>query len=469
MARAGGAMRDFTNRTFDEIAIGATETIVRTLTVTDVEALALAAGDVDGFHLEGGRADDRISVQGAAAIALVAGVLNRRLPGPGSAIVGTHFRYAGACYIGDSLTATVTAKAKHPQGHRIDFECRCTTQSGLVLVEGVATVAAPIERMAYSDVATPELILRHNDVFAKLLKRCEPLAPVTCAIVHPCDRDSLAGPIEAAKRNLIIPILVGPEAKIRSVARAGGIDLAPYEIVAAEHSHAAAETAVELARAGRVEGLMKGSLHTDELIGAVVSSATGLRTARRISHVFMLDVPTYPRLLMVTDAAINLYPDLEDKVDICQNAIDLAHILGVAKPRVAILSAVEMINPKIPGTLDAAALCKMADRGQITGGVLDGPLAFDNAISVEAARTKKISSPVAGQADILLVPDLEAGNMLVKQLQYLAGAESAGIVCGTRVPIVLTSRADNVRARLASTAVLKLVAHERRRKLLPRR
>ena len=213
---------------------------------------------------------------------------------------------------------------------------------------------------------------------------------------------------------------------------------------------------------------MKGSLHTDELMGAVVSTADGLRTARRISHVFVMDVPTYPRLLMVTDAAINLYPNLEDKVDICQNAIELAHILGIAKPRVAILSAVEMINPRIPGTLDAAALCKMADRGQIEGGILDGPLAFDNAISVEAARTKKIDSPVAGRADILLVPDLEAGNMLAKQLQYLAGADSAGIVLGTRVPIVLTSRSDNVRTRLASAAVMKLVASARRGKLMPK-
>jgi phosphate acetyltransferase len=213
---------------------------------------------------------------------------------------------------------------------------------------------------------------------------------------------------------------------------------------------------------------MKGSLHTDELMGAIVSTTDGLRTARRISHVFVMDVPTYPRLLMVTDAAINLYPNLEDKVDICQNAIDLAHILGVAKPRVAILSAVETINPRIPGTLDAAALCKMADRGQIHGGVLDGPLAFDNAISIEAARTKKIGSQVAGRADILLVPDLEAGNMLAKQLQYLAGADSAGIVLGTRVPIVLTSRADNVRTRLASAAVMKLVANARRSKLMPK-
>jgi phosphate acetyltransferase len=280
--------------------------------------------------------------------------------------------------------------------------------------------------------------------------------------VHPCDRDSLIGAIEAARRNLIVPVLVGPEAKIRSVAEANHVDLTPYQIVPTEHSHAAAAAAVALARSGEVEALMKGSLHTDELMGAIVPSATGLRTARRMSQVFIMDVPTYPRLLLVTDAAINIYPTLEDKADIVQNAIELAYVLGIDAPKVAILSAVETVNPKIESTLHAAALCKMADRGQITGGILDGPLAFDNAVSEQAAKTKGIVSPVAGRADILLVPDLEAGNMVAKQLQYLAGADAAGIVLGTRVPIVLTSRADSVRTRLASTAVLKLVAHRRR-------
>jgi phosphate acetyltransferase len=284
-------------------------------------------------------------------------------------------------------------------------------------------------------------------------------------VVHPCDRDALVGAIEAAKRGLIIPVLVGPAAKIHAAAEAAAVDLAPYRIVSTEHSHAAAERAVAMARAGEVEAIMKGSLHTDELMAAVVPSATGIRTARRVSHVFVLDVAAYPRPLFVTDAAINIAPTLSDKVDIVQNAIDLAHVLGIETPRVAILSAVETVNSDIPSTLDAAALCKMADRGQIIGGILDGPLAFDNAVSEEAARTKGIVSAVAGRADILLVPDLEAGNMLAKQLTYLAGADSAGIVLGARVPIVLTSRSDNVRSRLASTAVMVLVAHARRRKL----
>jgi phosphate acetyltransferase len=306
------------------------------------------------------------------------------------------------------------------------------------------------------------VILRRNDTFSKILKQCKGTPPASCAIVHPCDRDSLLGPLEAYKQGLIIPVLVGPENKIRAVAEAEGVDLGPFRIESVEHSHAAAERAVEMARSGEVESLMKGSLHTDELLGAVVSSSRGLRTARRMSHVFVLDVPAYPRPLFITDAAINIYPDLEVKVDIVQNAIGLARDLGIEQPKVAILSAVETINPRIPSTIEAATLCKMAERGQITGGILDGPLAFDNAINQEAARTKKIVSEVAGVADILVAPDLEAGNMMAKQLQYLAGADSAGIVLGTRVPIVLTSRADTVRTRLASVAVMTMVAQARR-------
>ncbi len=457
-------MTDYRNRTFAEIAVGETASATRTLTMTDVEALALASGDVEPLHIADGdgMVADRTVVQGAASVALLAGLLSRRLPGPGSAIVATRLHYAGSIRVGDTLTATVTARSKDLATHGIDFECRCVNQVGNVLVDGIATVTASDKRIAYSNLATPELILRRNDGFARLFQACEGLLPVTCAIVHPCDRDSLRGSIEAAKLGLIVPVLVGPEAKIRVVADAEGIDLSPYRIVATEHSHAAADKAVAMARSGEIEALMKGSLHTDELMAAVVATATGLRTDKRISHVFVMDVPAYPRLLLVTDAAVNITPDLECKAGICQNAIALAHVLGIAEPRVAILSAVETISPKIPSTVDAAALCKMADRGQISGGLIDGPLAFDNAISEEAARVKGIVSPVAGRADILMVPDLESGNILAKQLQYLAGAESAGIVLGARVPIALTSRADSVRSRLASAALLKLVARNPR-------
>lgn len=300
--------------------------------------------------------------------------------------------------------------------------------------------------------------------YEKLLARCENLAPVPTAVAHPCEASALSGAVEAFKGGLIVPFLVGPADKIAQTARAAEIDLGKLEIVDAPHSNASAAKAVELVREGRAEILMKGSLHTDELMGAVVSREHGLRTGRRISHVFIMDVPTYHKPLVVTDGAINIAPALEDKVDICQNAIDLAIALGVERPKVAILAAVETVTSKMPATIDAAALCKMAERGQIKGGLLDGPLAFDNAISKEAARTKGIQSEVAGDPDILLAPDLEAGNILAKQLTFLANADSAGMVLGARVPIILTSRADSVRSRIASCAVAVLVAHARRRK-----
>lgn len=281
-------------------------------------------------------------------------------------------------------------------------------------------------------------------------------------VVHPCDETSLRGAVEAAQAGIIAPLLVGPAGKISDVARAHSLDIGKFELVEAAHSDAAAAKGVELIRAGRGELLMKGSLHTDELMRAVTASATGLRTARRISHVFIMDVPTYSETLFITDAAINIAPDLEAKRDIIQNAIDLFTQVGLGLPRVALLSAVETVTPKIPSTVEAAALCKMADRGQISGGVLDGPLAFDNAIDPEAARIKGIRSPVAGQAQILVVPDLEAGNMLAKNLVYLSRADAAGIVLGARVPVILTSRADSVRSRMASCAVAVIYAHTRR-------
>jgi phosphate acetyltransferase len=290
-----------------------------------------------------------------------------------------------------------------------------------------------------------------------LVQQTITLEPIRTAVVHPVDTDSLLGAIEAAKANLIIPVLVGPASKIRAAANQATIEISAYELVPTEHSHAAAAQAVELACDHKVEALMKGSLHTDEFMSAIVHEEK-LRTARRMSHVFVIDAPPYPRLLFVTDAAINIYPGVEEKVDIVQNAITLARVLGLDQPKVAILSAVETVSPKIKSTLDAAVLCKMADRGQITGGILDGPLAFDNAVSADAAKIKGIVSPVAGRADIFVVPDLEAGNMLAKQLEYLAGARLAGIVLGARVPIVLTSRADKAPARLASCAIALLLA-----------
>ena len=301
-----------------------------------------------------------------------------------------------------------------------------------------------------------------HEKYERLIARAKAVEPIRCAVVHPCDESSLRGALEAAQQGLFVPILVGPEVKIRKVAAEFDLDLSGCSIVDAGHSEASAEAAVRLVREGKVDAIMKGSLHTDELMAAVVKRDTGLRTARRISHCFVMDVPALQQALIISDAAVNIFPTLKDKVHIIQNAIDMAHALGLALPKVAILSAMETVNPSVPTTVEAGALCKMADRGQITGGILDGPLALDNAINLTAAKIKKINSPVAGQADILIVPDLEAGNMLAKSLTFMAGADAAGIVLGARVPIILTSRADSVSARLASCAVAALIVQAQR-------
>lgn len=450
-------MTSFSNQTFDQIEVGASVTVTHCVTRDEVELLALVSGDVSVLGLnEQGDGPREPVCDGVSAEALIHGLIKRRLPGPGAVITSHHLTYTGSVSFGDDLQATVVVVSKQAPD-RLVMDCRVMRGEALLL-SGQITVSAPSKNQTVDHREETAVILRRNDVFGRLFRACEGSPPVPCAVVHPCDADSLEGALEAAHHGLIEPVLVGPRAKILAVAQAGGWDVSPYRLVDTEHSHAAADVAVALARNGEVHALMKGSLHTDELMGAVVTRDTGLRTARRISHVFVMDVPAYPRMLLVTDAAVNVAPTIVDKVDIVQNAIHLAHVLGVPCPKVAILAAVETVNPEMQATIDAAMLCKMADRGQITGGLVDGPLAFDNAVSVEAARTKHIVSEVAGRADILVVPDLEAGNMVAKQLQYLAGADSAGIVLGARVPIVLTSRADSVRTRLASAAVLKLLA-----------
>ena len=458
-------MDSFTNRTFDEIQIGESITRSHRLTRPDVEALAFVSGDVDPFHTDAqSTRQDTMSAEGVAAEALVSALLQRRLPGPGTVIVAQDLRFGGTMRVGDQIagTLTVTAKARRqpPDRLRLPRGQRRRRPDHRQRHRGGADAAHQLHRPGHARdrAASHRRVRAAAQALRRHGRRC------CAAVVHPCDHDSLLGPLESARRGLIVPVLVGPEAKIRAVAQAAGADLGGLHIVNTEHSHEAADKAVAMARAGEVQALMKGSLHTDELMGAVVAGATGLRTARRISHVFVLDVPAYPRMLLITDAAINVAPNARDKADIAQNAIDLAHVLGIDEPRVAILAAVETVNPDMQSTVDAAILCKMADRGQITGGLLDGPLAFDNAVSEDAARTKKIVSPVAGRANILLAPDLEAGNMMAKQLQYLAGADSAGIVLGARVPIVLTSRADSVRSRLASTVVMALLADSQRSK-----
>ncbi|MBL6456335.1 bifunctional enoyl-CoA hydratase/phosphate acetyltransferase [Belnapia sp. T6] len=454
------------NRTFDEIMVGDSASLTRQLAREDIELFAVASGDVNPAHLDPAYAETdlfhKVIAHGMWSGALISAVLGTRLPGPGTIYLSQDLHFRAPVGIGDTITATVTAREKRPQhGPRIVFDCRCVNQDGKEVVSGIAEVQAPTETVRRPRVELPEVRLTRHQRFRDLLAHATADRPVPMAVAHPCDAVAVAAVVEAAAAGLITPILVGPEAKIRAAAEAAGADISGFRLVPTPHSHAAAAQAVALVRAGEAEMLMKGSLHTDELLHEVVQAETGLRTGRRLSHVYVMDVPAYPRPLLVTDAAVNIAPRLEEKRDIVQNAIDLAKVMGIAEPRVAILSAVETVNPAIPSTLEAAALCKMAERGQITGGIVDGPLAFDNAVSPEAARQKGITSPVAGLADILVVPDLEAGNMLAKQLTFLAGADAAGVVLGARVPIVLTSRADAQRTRIASCAVAVLMARAR--------
>ena len=462
------AMEYIENRTFDEIRVGDSATLVRTLRPEDIQLFAIMSGDVNPAHVDPEYAKSgmfrEVIAHGMWGGALISTVLGTQFPGPGTIYIDQTLHFSRPVGLGDTITVTLTATRKFDHNHHILFDCVCTNQDGQKVIRGTAEVLAPTEKVKRPRVELPEVTLLDREArYQHLLERTRGLAAIPMAVVHPCDKESLLGVVEATQADLIIPTLVGPKAKILAVAEQQGVDLAGVAILDVEHSHAAADRAVALVREGRAEALMKGSLHTDELMGAVVDAATGLRTARRISHVFLADVPTYPKPLLITDAAINIEPDLECKADIVRNAIDLAIVLGIVEPKVAILAAVETVTPKMRSTLDAAALCKMADRGQIAGGVLDGPLAFDNAISIVAAKTKGILSAVAGRADILVVPDLESGNMLAKQLEYLAEALMTGVVVGARVPIVLTSRADTAETRAASCAIALLMAHAKRK------
>ena len=461
--------RYLVNRTYDEIHVGDSASLVRTLAPEDVKLFAVLTGDVnpsvvDREYSESGMFREVIA-HGMWSGSLISTVLGTQFPGPGTILIDQALHFARPVTIGDTITITVTAKQKFDHNQHVVLDCVCTNQEGLQVVRGTAEVLAPAEKVSHLQVVhMPQIRIDDKyERYTHLLSRVKGLEPIPTAVAHPCDQESLKGPVIAFQEGIIEPILVGPEAKIRAVAEEFGIDLHGIRIVNAAHSHDSAAIAVSLVRTGDAEALMKGSLHTDELMSEVVARANGLRTSRRISHVFLMDVPTYPRPLLITDAAINIAPTLEDKVDIIQNAIELAHIIGIPEPKVAILSAVETVNPKIQSTLDAAALCKMADRGQIKGGILDGPLAFDNAVSIVAAKTKGIKSAVAGHAEILVVPDLESGNMIAKQLEYLANALTAGIVLGTKVPIVLTSRADTAETRTASCVIAALIAHHNRK------
>ncbi len=456
------------NRTYDEIEVGDSAKLVRTLRNEDIQLFAIMSGDVNPAHVDPEYAHSsmfrEVIAHGMWGGALISTVLGTQFPGPGTIYIDQSLHFSRPVTLGDTITITLTCQKKFDHNHHIVFDCLCTNQDGFKVIVGSAEVLAPIEKIRRPRMALPVFTINDRQArYDHLLAMTRGLSPISMAVVHPCDAESLKGALMARDAGLAVLTLIGPKEKLNRLSEDLGLSLAACNIIDVPHSHAAAEVAVQLARNGEVEALMKGSLHTDELMAEVINQSTGLRTHRRISHVFLMDVPTYPRPLMITDAAINIEPTLEEKVDIVQNAIDLARMIGIPEPKVAILAAVELVNPKMRATLDAAALCKMADRGQITGGLLDGPLAFDNAVSIVAAKTKGIRSAVAGQADILVVPDIESGNMLAKQLEYLADALSSGIVLGARVPIVLTSRADSAETRTASTAIAMVMAHAKRK------
>ncbi|KYO52183.1 bifunctional enoyl-CoA hydratase/phosphate acetyltransferase [Tistrella mobilis] len=457
------------NRPFENIRTGDSACLVHEAGQPLADRLGEIAREIDPAHIDPALAADA-GFRGAAAFAALPGLMidlliAAELPGPGAEILGSRLDRTGQVAAGDRLTAKLVVRTLGAD-RRLTLDATVVAADGRLVATGSAEVRAAEIRVDRPFVVTPQATVaaeaaapENRPVYRRLLAATAELPPIATAVVHPVDANSIEGALDAAAAGLIQPILIGPEAKIRAAAEAAGRSLSGIRIVDQPHSHAAAERAVALVREGEAAAIMKGALHTDEVMAAAVDKVTGLRTGRRMSHVFALDVPAYPKPLFVTDAAINIYPDLAAKRDIVQNAIDLVRALGTDRPKVAILSAVETVYPAIASTLEAAALCKMADRGQITGGLLDGPLAFDNAVSKAAARAKGIVSEVAGDADILVTPDLEAGNMVAKQLIHLAGAEAAGLVLGARVPIMLTSRADGPAARLASAALAQIFVH----------
>jgi phosphotransacetylase/acyl dehydratase len=450
------------SKTYDEISVGDTARTEHVLTTED----AMAFASISGFHSVL-NSDELIDRDGGIpptgpnmwCASLISGLFSMNIPGPRCTLTNVSLSFHNRIRVGDRILVKAQVTSKDDSAKRITFDCEANNGAGTPIFSGTAQLLAPEKKSRWSTLPVPQLIVNNTyRHYLGMIARATSKPAVRTAIAWPCDEVSLGGAIQAFKDRLIIPVLVGSEATIRKLAESMQLDLGTIQIVDIDNSRTAAMRVVEMARKGEVQMLMKGSLHTDEIMGAVVSREGGLRTGRRISHVFALDVPSYHKTLFVTDAAVNIEPDLETKISILQNAIDMMVTLEVVNPKVAILSAVESVNPAIPSTLDAAALCKMVDRGQITGAIVDGPLAFDNAISSEAARIKKIKSKVAGDPDLLMVPNLEAGNILFKELQYLAGALAAGVVVGAKVPIVLTSRADGELARMASCALGVLLA-----------
>ncbi len=454
------------NRTFAEIQVGDSASLSRTLTPQDIKLFAVISGDVNPAHLDEEYAKSdifkRIIAHGMWTGSLLSTLLGTKLPGPGTIYLGQTLRFRRPVGLGDVITVSVTAKEKEEGKRRITFACECVNQAGEVVIDGSAEVIAPTEKVKRPRVTLPEVLLHDKGAnYRQMLELTKGKEPIKMGVVHPVDRQLLSWALEAAQARFIIPTFIGPGHKIRALAEEAGIDITPYQLISTEHSHAAVEQALTLARAGAVEALMVGNSHIQELLRETVDKEKGLLTGRRISHTFIMDVPTYPRPLFITDAGINVAPTLAQKRDIVQNAIELAQAFAIKSPKVAILSASETVNPKIQSSLDAAALCKMVDRGQITGGLVDGPLTFDSAISAEAATAKGTVSQVAGNADILLVPDLEAGTMLAEQLEHLADAQSIGIVLGAKVPIAVLQPTDSPLLALAACAVALLLVRSK--------
>jgi phosphate butyryltransferase len=445
------------NRTYDEICVGDEAAVNRVLTANDLFIFAHASGNLNPLHLpqSGQENSPEVVAPSMWVGALISSVLGNILPGAGTLYKSQTLRFLDRAHLGDELTIKVRVREKQA-GHQVVLDTTVTRVNGDLIADGVAVVLAPEKKIKLDYGQVPELLVTRHRHFDALIEKAKKLRPLRTAVVAPEEPLALKGAIMAAELGIIEPILIGDPRKIQEAAKAAGCNIAGYEIVEAGSTREAAAKGVALVVEGRAQTLMKGHLHSDELLHAVIKKEGGLRGPRRLSHVFVMDVPGLEHMLLISDAAINIAPTLEEKVDITQNAIDLALALGIKVPRVGVLSAVETVTPKIPSTLDAAILSKMAERGQIKGGVVDGPLAMDNAIDMEAAKTKGITSLVAGRAEILIVPNLEAGNMLAKELSFIAHAESAGIVLGAKVPVILTSRADNEKARLASCAVAAL-------------
>lgn len=441
------------NKIFDEIKIGDSAGVTRTLTQRDLELFTAMSGDVN----------PTTSMWGAS---ILSNLIDTRLPGAGVSYLSQTLNYQAPIALGDTITGTVTISAKNSANHHVELDYLCVNQHGETVINGLVVVIASSIKTREKCSVLPNFVLKRpaSTWYQDLINLKNNYSPLKTAVVHAVDELSLRGAIDAAEAGLIIPIFVAPKEKLLAVAKQANIDISAYELIESQHSHDSAEIAVKLARQGKVEALMKGKIHTDELMEPVIDKINGLRTGRRMSHVFAIEAPNYFKPLFLTDAAINIRPNLQEKKDIVQNAIDLFFALGLGTPNVAILSAVETVSEKIPSTLDATALCKMAERGQITGGILDGPLALDNAISIESAREKNLFSAVAGNADILVVPDVESGNILYKQMTFLSGMEAAGIVLGATVPIILTSRSSDILSRKASS-VMALVYTRNQQKI----